>query len=191
MKEVFKQVTNSIICSSIVACIVGLILIFYPDLSIVTCGIIAGAYVIAHGIALIVLDFKASKYFIPFEGILSGIACIILGIILCVRPGIVATLITIALGLWVILSSVNVIKMAIAVRKEASNWVLLLILGIVDLIAGVIVLLNPFEATISLTLFIGIMIVVHSIISIVDMIVVKKEAKDFEKALNEQVKVLK
>ena len=191
MKEVFNKITNSVICSSIVACIVGLILIFYPDLSIVTCGIIAGIYVILHGIALIVLDFKASKFFIPFEGILLGIACIALGIILCIRPGITAAVLTIALGLWVILSSVNVIKLAISFKGTDSNWILLLILGILDLIAGCIVIFNPFEASISLTLFVGIMIVVHSVITIVDMIIAKRDVKHFENAIKEKVKVLK
>lgn len=73
MKEIFKKTTNSIIFSSIIAIIVGLVLIFYPSISLKTMGIIAAIYIIVYGIILIILDVKAYKYYIPFDGMLPGI----------------------------------------------------------------------------------------------------------------------
>ena len=188
MKGIFKKTTNSIICSSIIACIIGLIMIINPNMSIKTIGIIISIYIILHGLALIVLDITSNSYYVPFDGILSGILSVVLGIVLLGNPNILSTIFTIAIGIWIALSSVNSIKMAMALRKEDSPWVLLLLLGIVDLIVGIIVVFNPFSASLSITVFAGIMIVIHSIISIVDMIVIKKDAKKISKAIENRLK---
>ena len=188
MKEAFNNATNSIIISSILALIVGIIMIAFPDMSIKTIGIIAAIYVIIHGIALIVLDIKASQYYLPFDGLFSGIVSILVGILLLCRPAIVPVIFTIAIGVWMIISSVNYIKIALKLTKTDLPWLFILILGILDLIAGIVMIFNPFEATISLALFAGIMIVIHSVINIVDMIIIKKDVKDITKELEKKVK---
>lgn len=162
MKEIFKRVTNGIICSSILACIIGLIMILAPDVSIKTIGIIASIYIIVHGFILIVLDIQVSRYYIPFDGMLSGILSIVLGILLLGKPDILTTIFTIAIGVWIVLSSINSIKISLTIRKEDTSWILLLILGILDLVAGIIVIFNPFEASMSITIFVGIMIMIHN-----------------------------
>ena len=75
------------------------------------------------------------------------------------------------------------------IKGENTPWLLLLLLGIIDIIAGMVVIFNPFEASISITVFAGIMIMVHSIITIIDMLVVKKDIKHFEKAIAEKLKI--
>lgn len=189
MKEQFKRITTSIICSSILAFIVGLIMVINPGLSLQAIGIIAGIYIIVHGIVLIALDFKFNKLYIPFDSILIGILSIILGIILMVMPNVLSVILGLVLGVWIILSSINIIKMSVAIREAYSGWVWLLILGILDLIAGCIILFNPFVSSISLTMLVGIIIMVHAVISVVDMIIVKKDAKDIEKAIEKSLKV--
>ena len=188
MKEIFNNTINSVIFSSIIALIVGLIMIFFPAITIETIGIIAACYIILHGIMLIYLDIKASQLYIPFDGLLTGIISILLGILLLCKPGILSVLFTVVIGVWMILSSINYIKIAIKICKTNLPWLWILILGILDLIAGIVVVFNPFEATISITLFAGIMIVVHAIINIVDMIVIKKDVKEISKEFEKSLK---
>lgn len=56
-----------------------------------------------------------------FFSIVTGLLSIILGIILIAMPGVLSTILAIALGIWIILSSVNVISISIAVRKKYSS----------------------------------------------------------------------
>lgn len=190
MREIFKKTTNSIIASSVVACIVGLIMIVMPNVSIKTIGLIASLYIILHGIVLVVWDIKLSKYYIPFDGMLPGILSIVLGVILIGKPDIISVVFTLAIGVWIAISSINSIKMALALRNENVPWVLLLLFGLIDLILGIIVVFNPFEASISLTVFIGIMIIVHSVIDIIDMIIIKRDVKKFSDAITKRLKEL-
>lgn len=188
MKEIFKRTINMAISLSILSCVVGLIMIINPSLSIKTIGIIVSIYIILHGIVLIVLDIKTTKYFIPFDGMMTGILSIILGILLLGKPNVISTIFAITIGVWIVLSSINTIKMSIVLKEDDVPWVLLLILGIIDLSAGVIVIFNPFEASISMTVFAGVMIMLHSIINIVDLFIIKKDVRKIEKTITKKIK---
>lgn len=191
MKDLFKRTTTSIIISSVIAFIIGLVMAIVPDISIQAIGITIGIYIIIHGIMLIALDFMAHNIYIPFYGIMSGILSIIVGIILVAMPNVLSTIFAVALGIWIILSSVNIISIAIAVRKGVSNWYLWLLLGIVDLVAGIIILFNPFASALSIVVLGGIIIMVHSVVSIVSMIMVRKDAKEVASAFEASLKELK
>lgn len=191
VKEIFNKTSNSIIISSVLAFIVGLIIVLTPEMTIKTISMITAIYIILHGILLVVLDIKATKYYLPFDGLLSGILFIVLGIFLLSKPDIIPMIFTIALGVWITLSSINIIKLSLTVKNDYVPWYLLLLLGILDLIAGLIVIFNPFEASMSIALFTGMMIMIHSVITIVDMIFIKKDVKNLSKAIESEIKSLK
>ena len=188
MKEYFKKITTLVLVSSVVAFILGLLMAVVPNISLQAFGIAFGIYIILHGIALIVLDFMAHSIYIPFHGIMTGILSIIAGLILVAMPNILSTVFAIAFGIWVVLSSVNIISIAITVRKRISNWYLWLILGIIDLICGIVVLFNPFASSLSLVMFGGIAMMVHAVITFVDTIMIRKNAKEVAKAIEEYYK---
>lgn len=191
MKEAFKRTATSILISSVIAFILGLLMAVVPNISLQAIGIVLGIYVIAHGIALIVLDFMAHNIYISFHGIMSGILSIIVGLILVAMPDILPVVFAIALGIWIILSSINTISISISVRKGVSNWYLWLLLGIIDLICGIIILFNPFASSISIVVLGGIIMMVHSVITFVDTIMIKKDVKEVSKAIEASIKEAK
>ena len=187
MKERFNETTNYMIITSVLTFIVGLVMVFFPVESIATVGIIAAIYIIAYGIFLIYLDFKANKYYIPFDGMFSGILSILMGSILLCVPGLLADIFVIIIGIWMILSSINFIKTAIKLSNTKLPWGRILVLGILDLIIGLLVVFNPFASMISITLFAGIMIMIHSIINIIDIIIIKKDVHNISKELKKKL----
>lgn len=191
MKELFKRTTTSIIISSVVAFILGLVMAVVPNVSLQAMSITFGIFAIAYGIALIALDFTAHHAYIPFYGIMSGLLSIIAGVILIAMPNVLSVVFAIALGIWIILSSVNIISISVTVRGKVQNWCLWLLLGIVDLLCGIIILFNPFASSISIVVLGGIVIMVHSVITIIDMLMIKNDAKEISKALEESVKEAK
>lgn len=188
MKELFKRTATSVILSSVVAFIIGLIMVVAPNMSLQTIGIIAGVYIIIHGVVLIGLAFAANVLFVPFFGVISGILSVVLGIVLVAMPEVLSTIFGIALGVWIILSSANIISISIAIKNVYSNWGLLLLLGVVDLICGVIILFNPFASSLSIVVLGGIIIMVHSVITLTDMLVIKNNVKEISKALGANFK---
>ena len=191
MKEYFRKTMTSILISSVIAFILGLIMVAVPNISLEVIGIAFGVYIILHGIALIVLDFMSHNMYVPFYGIMTGILSIIAGIIMLAMPNVLTTVFAIALGIWIILSSINVISISISVRKGVPNWYLWLILGIIDLICGIIILFNPFASSISIVVLAGIIMMIHSAITFIDTLMIKKDVKEVAKALEASVKQAK
>lgn len=191
LKDIFNKTTNSIIVSNIVLCLIGLIVSINPSLSINTVGIIASIYLIVHGIFLIIVDLKVSEFYIPFDGIIPGILSIVLGILLLIKPDVLATIITISMGIWICLSSISIIKLSLAIKSNDSFWLLLFILGIIDLIVGCLVIINPFDVSISIVVFIGIMVIIHSILNIIDMLIIKRDIKKITKVLENKISSFK
>lgn len=192
MREILNRQINSYIVSALLAFVIGLIMVLFPKLSVETIGILAAAYIITHGIVLIYLDVKATKYYIPFDGFLPGVFSILMGIVLCYKPSILPVIFTIVFGLWIISASISFIKVALHLRNTNLPWLSILLLGVLDLIAGFVLLINPFASTISIIVFTGIMLMIHSVINIMDILVIKKNLKDigkeFKKRFNEFTK---
>ena len=102
MKELFKRTTTSIIISSVIAFIIGLIMAVVPNVSLQAMSIVIGTFMIVYGVALMVLDFMAHHVYIPFYGIMSGLLSIIAGILLIAMPNVLSIVFAIALGIWII-----------------------------------------------------------------------------------------
>ena len=191
MKDLFRKTTTSIILSSVAAFIIGLIMAVVPNLSLQAIGIAVGVYAMVYGVILMGINFTAHNTYIPFYGIASGILSIIVGLILVAMPNILSVVFAIALGIWIILSSVNIISIAITAKKTVTNWYLWLLLGIIDMICGIIILFNPFASSLSIVVLGGIIIMIHSVVSIIGMIMVKNNIKEVTKALETASKNIK
>lgn len=183
MKQIINKFTNSVIIVSIISIILGILFIIYPDISIKTIGLIIAIYMIIHGIILCIFDFQTRKLFYPVDNLFIGLISIILGVIIILKPTNLTTLLTIILGVYILSNSITNIRIAIDLKEEDIPWTMMLLIGILDLIAGIIIIINPFEASISLTIFIGIMLIVHAICNIIDITTLKLNIKKIKKYL--------
>ncbi|MBQ9552465.1 MAG: DUF308 domain-containing protein [Clostridia bacterium] len=190
MKTIVKNITTYVILVSLLALLIGIGLITDPGLSLVAIGALVGAYLIVQGIVLVILDVKAWRLFIPFEGMLKGILSIILGFLLLKHPDSLAAYIGVALGIYIIVNSFGGIKLAAALRYTGLPWVLMIILNVFSILLGCLVLYSPVFSALSLTVYIGLVLVVYSVITIVYMLIIKKNAKDVEKIIAEKGKTV-
>lgn len=191
MKQYFKRITTSILVSSIITFILGLIMAAVPGISLYVMSIIIGIFFMLYGITLIILVFVSHNIYVPFYGIMSGILSLIAGLIIVEMPEALSVIFTIALGIWIILSSINTINIAITVKDKVDGWRLWLVFGILDIICGIIILINPFASSLSLVVLGGIILMVHSVITIIDTIMIRREVKNVTKAIEAKVKELK
>ena len=89
-------------------------------------------------------------------------------------------------GIWIIISSVDGIKVAAALRTTNAPWVLMIILNIINIFLGCFVLWSPEISAISLTMYVGIVLMAYSIVNIIYMIMIKKNAQEFEEFIVEK-----
>ena len=190
MISIVKSITNCLILLAVLGIVLGVVFIVDPEMSIIALGSVIAVYLIVQGIALIILDIKAKRLFIPFEGLLKGILSVILGVLLLKYPDSMVAYLGIVLGIYIIVHSVSGIKLASALRFTGAHWVLMIIMNILNIILGCFILYSPVFGALSITVYVGIVLIVYSIINIVYMIIIKKNSNDVAKLIADKRKVV-
>ena len=196
MVKKFNSIIYSMIAISIIAILVGIAMICWPVKAIYTFALLTGCYFIVQGIVQIIIGIKASKYHLPYDGTAYGVLSLIFGILAVVvfakNPE--ATTISwalfmgIALGISIIVAGVYDIKAAMLLKKvPRSNWVLILILGILTIVLGILMMSVPFTGALAETMFIGIFLAAFGVVNLVDTICLKTQATQYEKAVKRKV----
>ena len=192
MKKLLKTLSTVVIVTSLLSLVFGIVLINYPGMSLVVLDIIVGSYLIVQGIAMIILGIRALIKHIPFEGILSGVLNLILGVLFLENPAGFAQFIGIVLGIWLIVHSISSIRLAVNMRGSGAPWILLVIVNIIGIIAGCSIIYSPIFSSLAYTMALGIVMIVDSIITVIAMIAFKKVLKnagdDIEEELEAAVK---
>ena len=184
MKETFRAVTNSIIGSNLVAAIIALILIFSPATIVSTLGIVVGILLLAWGAFMLFLESRSSLLFRSFGGLFIGVISIALGVALLSNPTSLSVILLFSVGIWVILSSLYNLRLAFTLKHaDRPNWFKVAVFAVLDLVIGVLVVMNPFESVLSITVFIGFALLFHSLLSIIDVLFLRRDTASLEAAL--------
>jgi len=155
--------------NGILAIIFGLIALFFPGLTLAALGIYFAISIIVGGIMLIIGAFKnqikkkrRNLFF------LEGAIGILLGIIILLRPEVVATVFITIMGIWALVIGIIFLVTFLRSNLPAYSNIFVLIVSIVSLITGLIIILNPFESTRIVTVLIGIYALIYGLFSIIN-----------------------
>lgn len=183
MLNKLNKYLNSGIILTIVFLLVGGILIVKPDISFNIISYLIGASLIVSGIYLFIIDSKTKNIFINV--FLYAILLTLIGILIILNPITLKVILPIFLGLWFLISGIFKIRLDIYMKDE-PYFILSLITNIITVICGVILLINPVESVSAITIGLGIIIVVSSISSLIDIIIFKKNINSVVKYLKEE-----
>ena len=106
-------------------------------------------------------------------GLLYGLLTILAGVLLFIYRIDVINVLPIILGIWIILS--NLFKMQISINLSAldyTGWIWLLLVSILMMVVGVLLIVNPFTTTLTITTIAGIMLLISEIVNLVESIYV-------------------
>ena len=191
MKELFKRTVNWLIWLCVLGILLGCEMIVWPGQSLTVFGILAAVYLIITGFALIIIDIKAWRMYIPFDGFLPGVLNVVLGILFICNPDFFSVYVGVAFGLWILVSAFAGIKFAVKLRGTGAPWGLLVILQIVNILAGALMVYSPVAASFSLTIVLGIVLIIRAVTNLVSLLSVKKNAKEVEQLIVETVSAFK
>ena len=182
---------NSSICISIMFIIIGIIMVIMPKMSLEILGVILSIILIINGIILMITDIKLNNNFIPVDILPASILSILLGIMMLIYPNILSIIIPLILGTWFIMTSIFKIRLTLYLSKiKNTPWILLMLISILSIVCGFILILNPIDSSVAITLFIGIVIIVYAISDITNMIVLKRNIKNLTKYFKENIKII-
>ncbi len=182
---------NSSICISIMFIIIGIIMVIIPKMSLEILGVILSVILIINGVILMITDIKLNNNFIPVDMLPASMLSILLGIMMLIYPNILSFIIPLMLGTWFIMTSIFKIRLTLYLSKiQNTPWLLLMLISILSIVCGFILILNPIDSSVAITLFIGIVIIVYAISDIINMIVLKRNLNKLTKYFKENIKII-
>lgn len=179
MRDMFKKSGYISLLSSILFLILGILLINNPAGVAQFVSYIIGIILIIMGIYKIISYFTSKDAYIFYDyNLIYGSLCVILGILVILCGGAIASFFRIAIGIWIILSGISRINLSFKIKDTGVNyWFLSLLISILILIAGIYVMFAP--GTILITL--GVVLVIYSIMDIIENIIFIVNMKKFFK----------
>ena len=126
----------------------GIAVFAFPPESYVTLSILAGILMLLVGAAQLIIASTSGNYLAMRSYMLvGGLIDLILGLLLCIYPGVTMALLPIMLGIWMMYHSFMIIAFGgdmETFRVKGSGWTI--IGGVLLLALSFVVLVNPFSA---------------------------------------------
>ena len=149
---------------SIFALILGILLVVWPDVAINYLVITIGILFLIPGLISLIGYFSGSnreerKTIFP----IVGLGSILFGLLLMIIPAFFVSILMYILGFVLILGGIQQISSLISARKWASVPLGFYAVPVLILIAGIIVLVNPFTVASAAFVLLGISSIVYSL----------------------------
>ncbi|MBR0480484.1 MAG: DUF308 domain-containing protein [Candidatus Saccharibacteria bacterium] len=185
MQKQIKSYLNASIITSAAFVLLGLIFIVWPSTSLDVIRWIISISALAIGAYLIALDFTREKSFSLFNISLIGTLLVILGVVFAINPG-VMNIFPVILGAWFVVSSVSACKVTTKL-KGTQAYAPSLLAAVLSLVAGIVLIINPWAGSEAMMMFVGIVMVIHSVSNLTDMFMLKKNLKTVQKKVKDVV----
>ncbi len=146
-----------------VAIIFGLIVFFWPGLSIATFVLLFGSFVFVDGILLLLqaVTVKDGKWWVR---LLQGLLSIAAAVAVFIWPGLTALMLLYIIAFYLIFEGILQVFAAIEMRKAIKGELLLIAGGVLSVIIGVLMFARPLTGALALAQTIGIFAIAYGIL---------------------------
>ena len=159
--------TGYIIISAVL-CVLGAVLIAFPNFSVSLLGVICGITMIVFGIVKLTGYFSKDLYRLAFQFDLAyGILLIVLGLIVLVRPVQLVSFFCLVLGICILADGLFKIQAASDSKRFGLRpWWLILTLAIMACLAGLLLVFRPMDGARALLVLLGIAMLAEGILNL-------------------------
>ncbi len=181
--KMLKEMKWQAITRGIMYIVLGIVAFVIPDTMVKTLGYLLGIVLILAGalamIGYLLRDAHENYY---HDGFTYGLICIVIGITVLYRVELVISLIPFVLGILVLLSGCSKLQDVIDMKRmNYGNWAVMLILAVINLILGILLICNPFEAATVLFRVLGAGLVFSGITDCVTTVFFARKIGDYLK----------
>lgn len=173
-----KSIRNSLVFTSILYVILGVVLIAFPGSALtLACTLIGIVTLIYAGIRIVSYFQNGGAYANRFD-LFIGVLLAATGVFLLVCPQFVVSLIPIALGIYILVDSFTAMKKALDMKALGfEKWWISFLVALVLAIFGAVMIFNPFGPLVSLVVFIGWCFIFDGVYTLVNTIVADRVFK--------------
>lgn len=158
MSKALRAAKTSYIVMSIAFCLLGAVLILFPELSVSVVGIAAGILLIAFGLVKLLGYFSKDLYQLAFQFDLAfGVLLIVLGAVILISPDRALAFLCIIMGIAILTDGLFKLQSSLDARRFGLKvWGWLLALAICAGVIGTMLLLRPGQSAQILMILLGV-----------------------------------
>jgi uncharacterized membrane protein HdeD (DUF308 family) len=131
--------------------LIGIAAFAWTGLTLLVLIALFAAYLLVDGVFALVAGIRGQSWLVALEGTLGIVA----GIIAIWRPGLAAVVIVYLIAVWAILTGAAELGAAYLLRRIVANEWLLVLGGIVSIVFGVLLAINPAAGLVTITWLFG------------------------------------
>lgn len=152
-----KEMKWNMILSAALYMVLGLILLIFPATTARTiCYLIAGIAIVIGLVNLVVYFTRNITRNYYRNDFVMGLMLMVLGIFVIYKVDLVIALVPFIIGLCIIVSGLFKLQGALDVQRMGGNAVLILGLAVVNVVIGILMVINPFDSAILLYRLLGV-----------------------------------
>lgn len=193
MNNLMGKIFKSSMLSSIALAILGTLLIFQSEITIVSISYIIGAVLIAIGVLAILKFLKNLSQESKNElDIVYGIVTVILGVLVINNPQAIASVIPFIVGLIIIITSATKLQYGFELKVNGNDlWKSTMIISVITIVCGIMLIFNPFKGAVFITKVVGALILTYAVLDIISTLTIKNTVKQLHEAIAESVNDVK
>ncbi|MCH5265391.1 MAG: DUF308 domain-containing protein [Lachnospiraceae bacterium] len=183
--KLLKQLQWNLILIAVIFIALGVVLILWPGATMATICYILAALLLAVGVlSLIKYLHKDIKGEIYRYDLVVGLSAILGGILVIIKVDRLTDLIPVVLGFLVTISGIMKMQNSVdMLRLGHGNWQIAFGMAVLNIVAGIILLVDPFSSTETLVLWTGIALVYSGGTDLYVTIAISKYLSDRQEGL--------
>lgn len=168
MKRFVEAVASSIVTQAVLSILFGLLLAVWPQATTVTVVYLFAAYLAVTGVVSLVSYARHRNDRPGYQGALvTGILLLVLALIVFVFPEAVAGFFSLLLGILLVVSgAVSAVRSMELKHFGGGSWLGMLIVSIAVAIGGIVIIVNPFDTTVTFVLVLGLLLIAKGVIDL-------------------------
>jgi uncharacterized membrane protein HdeD (DUF308 family) len=163
--ELLSRRWHLVVLRGVVAVLFAVLAILWPGITVLSLALLFGAYTLLDGVTSIVMGLGrgTDRGYLITLGVLGVVA----GVIALVWPQITVVVLLVIIAVWAIVAGVMQIAAAVRLRKVMRNEWFLALSGVITLVLGLLLIVQPAEGAIALVIAIATFALVWGITLIV------------------------
>lgn len=181
LEDKFNKILLTEMAFSIIYLLLGVFIAIKSEIANSVAGILVGIFFLISGFINIYTFIDKSKIRLFRYNIWTGILEVLLGIFIMLNPLTLLDILNISLGIWILVEGINRMILYIDMKKiQEESSKIFLVSSLLLIFMGVMIILNPFRSIV-ITRTIGIFIILYNVISLNNLVLLKRRSKKFLK----------
>ena len=167
MQQLLSNFRNMFLFRGIAALVFGIVALVWPGLTVLALVVLFGVYAIISGITAVAAALQNRE--VHGWGVLlfEGILWLLVGVVALVWPGITALSFLYLLAVWAVITGILELIAPLSFPMSGGRGVLMVLSGLVSIVFGIIIAVQPASGLLAVTWLIGIYAIIIGVMSVV------------------------